>query len=99
VKTGSEVYYVADPIKRIEKLGAMQPYESEEKMRELHISFCDIMRNYDDEAVLVGLESAVKYRYNTSAHIMPGLSGLASLTKSYDKFRRVYEEYPTITEM
>lgn len=96
---GDRVKMVADPIKRAVKLGRWDVRETSALM-ENWISFKDLMRGYEDEAVQERLAVAVceRHRRINLKQAKALIEALNSIRLSYKEFCGLYETVPTQTE-
>jgi len=87
-----------DPIKRIERL-SMHIAADDPQWKERHISFKDAMGVYLDGQSVMALAKLVPQRYEVDEGLVRGAaSALGTLVASYDKFRGMWEEVPTILQ-
>jgi hypothetical protein len=93
VKTPYGVKFMRDPIKVIEKLGHMNT-DSEEMLKEKHISLDDTLRHYGNEICLNALDIAVQVRRNLDFSIKGALRALDTVRSDYKEYRSMFSRMP-----
>lgn len=87
--------FVPDPIKLTTKLGRSD-LANPTHMKEYHISFCDLVKDFDDTAVVDKLSIAISERYKYTHSSNFAISALVSLT-DYTLFQDLFNVDPTAT--